>query len=760
MVSNDDAGNHDHAAARRAGERKFDDQFDDDHDQRSSVARRNRNDHLHAQVVVARAKKANRCSGGTLDIGIFAGGAMRRASFGLVLIFVLNLVDCGGASSGNAGGASPVVPTGAPSVGSITFKILIPNAPAPGSAKHRAFVSPSANGALVTAYAHSDASHTTQLGAVATNISSTSTACTTVAGGRTCTVTIVAPAGDDDLVFGLYDAAPVNGAIPQGAHELGIAGVTQTIVAGTTNTVNAPISAIIAGLGAMPQSVDEPADGRSHTVAFVVSPTDFGDNAITAGASNAPYANPIAATVNESGGSGHTLLSLNGGAPASTVTLSKASDTVAAVYDGGGAPGYAATVTLSAPAVNGQGGASESSTITPTLFVTNPTVFYSPTPAQLNTYPEGQHILSISEPTAAAGTTYTVTPTGCSNIASVGTIVGTGTSATLLVVGGVNQSTGGCNIAISDGTLTFNVSVLNTLRSFNAGSTPAITEYDIAATSPIGIVTGADGNLWFTESSNQGISSLKPDGTGYTHYDLASHGFNSPEGDALGPDGNVWFGDALSNLVGKITPSGTISVFSGQTNQGTLAFAAGLDGNIWFSECQGAVGNLNTASGSLTEIPAPNTGEPLGVALGADGAIWFSDGANDQIGRVSGGAASEFPAVTSAQPSFMSAGSDGAMWFAEGGDVSRMDATGALTENNAGGATPQIGFLTAGPDGAVWFADCGNNAIGRITTTPPYTVNEYALPVTIVGPQGITVGPDGNIWFTGNITGNIGVLKL
>ena len=651
----------------------------------------------------------------------------------------------------------PAGPNGAAlKSGNVAFRIVIPNAPPSGSNKRRAFVSPSANGAQVTTYAASN--ETAALATTVADISSTSSACTSGTSGRTCTITISAPAGSDYFVFALYDAAPVSGAIPASAHELGVAGVTQTITAGATNTVDAPISAIVAGIGATPQSFNEPADGHSVTFAIVIAPTDFGDNPITAGSSNAPYANPIVATVSESGGSGHVLLSLNGGTPAASVTLTKATDTVQAVYDGLGSAGYNANVTLTAPAYNGQGGATqESLTVTPTLFVTNPTVFYSPSPATLNTYPEGQHVLMISEPTASGGTAYTATPTGCSNVLSVGTVIGSGTSATLLVVGGTSVSSSGCSLAISDGTLTFEIAVTNELRS--APASPTIQEYGVGADAPFGITTGADGNLWFTEAGGDAVSYVTDKGTGYKSYPLSSDDFDTPWGDTLGPDGNVWFGDFNTNYVGKITTGGVISVFTGQSYEYTNTFAAGLDGNIWFSECDGdVVGSINTSSGALNEITIPvANAQPYGVALGADGAIWFSDCSNDAIGRIASGTASEFSPTTSQSPYVTTAGSDGATWFTETNYVGRMSSSGTLSEYYIN-SSANLGFITAGPDGALWFADNGNNAIGRITTSG--TITEYQIPTASVGPTGITVGPDGNIWFTENKVGNVGVLQL
>jgi len=53
--------------------------------------------------------------------------------------------------------------------------------------------------------------------------------------------------------------------------------------------------------------------------------------------------------------------------------------------------------------------------------------------------------------------------------------------------------------------------------------------------------------------------------------------------------------------------------------------------------------------------------------------------------------------------------------------------------------------IVAGPDGALWFTDEGNGAIGRITTSGSYTLQQIVSP----GPSnGITVGPDKRLWFT------------
>jgi streptogramin lyase len=343
-----------------------------------------------------------------------------------------------------------------------------------------------------------------------------------------------------------------------------------------------------------------------------------------------------------------------------------------------------------------------------------------------------------------------------------------------LVVGGTTTSTSGCSLAISDGTLTFNVSVTNTLRS-GPSMSPTITEYPTTANLPYGIVTGADGNLWFTEAGTPAISSIKPDGTGYTSHSISGQGFIEPVGDALGPDGNVWFGDNCTSLVGKITTSGTIATDDNPPFfAGTITLAAGLDGNSWFTEFNtNLVGNINPTTSAYSQVTIPqttfpNTPEVQGVGLGSDGNIWYADFCNNLIGSISGGTATSFTGgaqVTTEQPVFVTAGSDGATWFVEGFPVTdtigRMTTSGTLTEYDLTSlvpGAPNVNFITAGPDGALWFSDAGNNKIGRITTSG--AVTEYTVPTGGASPVGITVGPDGNIWFTEATTGSIGVLQL
>ena len=80
---------------------------------------------------------------------------------------------------------------------------------------------------------------------------------------------------------------------------------------------------------------------------------------------------------------------------------------------------------------------------------------------------------------------------------------------------------------------------------------------------PNGIVTGSDGNIWFSETHADKIGKLVPSTGAITEYTLPTANAE-PMGVALGSEGNVWFAEYGSSKVGYITPAGTI------TEDGTL----------------------------------------------------------------------------------------------------------------------------------------------------------------------------------------------
>ena len=68
----------------------------------------------------------------------------------------------------------------------------------------------------------------------------------------------------------------------------------------------------------------------------------------------------------------------------------------------------------------------------------------------------------------------------------------------------------------------------------------SITEFTAPADSnPFAITAGADGNLWYSSSSNHKIGKVTPTGT-ITEVDTPAQGGEIPA-ITRGPDGNVWF---------------------------------------------------------------------------------------------------------------------------------------------------------------------------------------------------------------------------
>jgi streptogramin lyase len=261
---------------------------------------------------------------------------------------------------------------------------------------------------------------------------------------------------------------------------------------------------------------------------------------------------------------------------------------------------------------------------------------------------------------------------------------------------------------------------------------------------PYTIVSGQDGNLWFTWGEWR-IGRMSPEGA-VTEFRLSSVAPKPiPIGIAAGPDGNLWFTEAGSNKIGRMTTSGVVTEFPLPPPGRRLGMiAAGPDGNLWFTEQIGAIGRI-TPSGTVTEFPLPAPGgTAFGIARGPDGNLWFT--IDDRIGRITpAGVITEFPVPTpSAGASYIVAGPDGALWFTEvrANKIGRITTSGEITEFliPTPGSEPQ--GIVAGPDGRLYFAESVASQIGRITTAG--VIDEFSIPVAYY--EGVTVGPDGAIW--------------
>ena len=203
---------------------------------------------------------------------------------------------------------------------------------------------------------------------------------------------------------------------------------------------------------------------------------------------------------------------------------------------------------------------------------------------------------------------------------------------------------------------------------------------------PIGIATGADGALWFTESAASingqivpAIGRITTTGT-ITEYPIPNPvgtttiaQMSVPQMIVRGPDDNLWFTDTGNNTIASITPDGTITTYPIPTaSSQPFTIIAGKSHDLWFTE-QNAIGHLSITTGKITEYPLPTSGSGVrGLALGPDGALWCSQFQTNTLSKMTpSGAFTAYPLDGNGErPDQMVFTSDGLLWFTAPGSNS------------------------------------------------------------------------------------------
>lgn len=698
---------------------------------------------------------------------------------------ILTAAACGGGTRGlvpigTAYNVESLASHGTSSTASVKITIAAPKAALRSQLRSRYF-SRSSNGVLVQVYPKGKDTKSHLIGQFAIDISSGSKACGGSKGfPRTCVAAFsVPPSAGDDFLISDYNVKPKNGGFAKSAKLLAYGKLANKKISGKKiNAYTAYLGGVVAGLSGNAGFVPLPGDGQPHTVALVIDPTDFGNNPISAGKKD-PFANPIVVSVTEAGGSGHALLSLNGGAGSTKVKLTQSTDTVAVEYDGGGSAGYGATVTLAAAKVNKAGGARESIAISP-LFVSASFGSASLVSAgKLTLSPGLAPTVTFSELNAPSTQTYTASLQGtCFEVATLGVT----TATTAIVVTGPVFSAGGCTFKVVDSaSTTVELTIANqaTTTHVSAPSTVAVEEFPLPHASytpiPLGIAAGSDGAMWWGESSSEQIGRIPMNATPGSSAQISEYpipGGSYPVDITSGNDGALWFSDCGAGTIDRIptnaTPGSGAQITHYSAPPGLpygLAFAP--NGTIWYGDTGGNhVANMTTA-GNVPITKTTTSRYIEGFTIGPDGNAWFTEcGSPPQIGKVTPtGTLTEAAIPLSAAPSpatspapfFITTGSDGNIWYVDYDNkaVGKATLSSGIATAFAEFQAPSSGsanliHVVPGPDGALWFTDCGNGAIGRIPTnaTSASDIKEYPLPATGSSPFGIAEGADGALWVT------------
>jgi streptogramin lyase len=585
---------------------------------------------------------------------------------------------------------------------------------------------------------------------------------------RTCSAaTTLVPQGTYTLVATTYDKAPVGGAIPGTAHALATSTVTGvTVVDRTTTNATIYVGGIVNAYGA-PGFVSLSADGAAHQVGFALAPTDYANEPIVAGV-NDPYANPIALALTEVGGTGHVSLKLNGSNVGASATVTRSSDAVQVSYDGGGSPGYYATVAISASGV-----ATTTINVSP-MFVVLSGPYGSGSVA--NFIATGQtSTAAITEAGAPNTVTYAATPTACSGIASVGAVSGTGASASAVITAG-STGAAGCSVAFTDsvGTSTsVAVNVTTTVTTTPLTVPGGYTEFAVPGGGGVGnldaLHVGTDGRMWFAESNTSMIGAIDRSGA-ISRYATATAGSN-PSSVALGPDGRMWYAEPSTTRVGAMRTDGTTVDYP--ISIGSQAVVAGPDNRMWFTEpTSNLVGVITTGGKGLIEYSVGFQG--IAIAAGSDGRVWAIPQTGATVyaigtgmsGTVAGSVTAYSTGITAgAALTRITLGPDGALWFTENNKskIGRITTSGTVTEYSTTVGSPKD--IVAGLDGNMWYTDnsFGGHTIGKVgtgmngTTLGAVTriIGTAALGMSGNTPSGIAVSPDSNLWFTERNSNNI-----
>ena len=259
-----------------------------------------------------------------------------------------------------------------------------------------------------------------------------------------------------------------------------------------------------------------------------------------------------------------------------------------------------------------------------------------------------------------------------------------------------------------------------------------------------GLTAGPNNTLWMCLADGSIATYSK---TGTKVYKATSS--FTEEGCSIleGPDGNVWFTDYSNNRIGKVTPQGQVTFIGLGSDASPYSMALGSDGALWFTESfPSKIGRLTT-DGQLTTFKAPAT--PYHIIAGPDGNLWYNASDDSIYKLTTSGKTSRVRNVYRLGSGLWAEYNH--IWFYDALNIQldEMTTTGVIVRKYSMPNYCLPFALTSGPQDSLWYVDSANYCVGRMTLSGKFTIvptySQRSNPGLFTN---IIIGPDKDFWFT------------
>jgi streptogramin lyase len=254
---------------------------------------------------------------------------------------------------------------------------------------------------------------------------------------------------------------------------------------------------------------------------------------------------------------------------------------------------------------------------------------------------------------------------------------------------------------------------------------------------PVELTTGPDQAIWFTANGGT-IGRLDPATGQVASYPTPNGRNGTPAmgGIVTGPDGDLWFTEPGAGKVGRIDPA-THAVTEYATpvaDSMPSGIAAGPDGKLWVTEAAaGNIASVDPLSGGMREYPLPATlSAPARIISGPGGHLWFTEPGRGLIGHLDPAAppaGTRNPAVPPVRAGFAPNGAARFMNQCPAGQICQ-------TQVTTGGSVKIGSFEQELPPGAIRITGYigGADETGDLVLSPPVAGRQLeSAPVEVPG---------------------------